>query len=118
MSKPRDPAKERFWRHILEQFHASGLSVAAFCRLHHLPAGSLYAWRRTLADRDRRAAAAEPPQFVPVLLSATAMPGDAPAALELLLPQGRVLRVPAGFDADSLRRLLAVLEQPGEAPPC
>ncbi len=118
MSKPRDPAKERFWRHTLEQFHASGLSVAAFCRLHHLPPGSLYAWRRTLADRDRQAAAADLPQFVPVLLPAPAGTNDAPAAFELLLPQGRVLRVPASFDADSLRRLLAVLEQPGEAPPC
>jgi len=28
MSKQRDPAKERFWRQTLEQFHASGLSVA------------------------------------------------------------------------------------------
>ncbi len=115
MSKPRNPAKERFWRHTLEQFHASGLSVAAFCRLHHIPPGSLYAWRRTLADRDRETAAAELPQFVPVLLPGAA-PSEAAASFELLLPQGRLLRVPAGFDADSLRRLLAVLQE--EAEPC
>jgi len=116
MSKQRDPAKERFWRQTLEQFHASGLSVAAYCRLQHLPPGSLYAWRRTLADRDRRAAAAELPHFVPVLLpDATATPSATPTGFELLLPEGRVLRIPAAFDAAEQRRLLAALE---EGAPC
>jgi hypothetical protein len=36
---------------------------------------------------------------------------DSRSALELLLAGGRVLRVPAGFDAATLRRLLALLEE-------
>jgi len=32
------------------------------------------------------------------------------ASLEIVLAGGRVVRVPAGFDDESLRRLLAVLE--------
>jgi hypothetical protein len=36
-------------------------------------------------------------------------------ALELVLSSGRVIRVPPGFDAGTLRQLLAVLE---EKPAC
>jgi hypothetical protein len=36
---------------------------------------------------------------------------SAPAALEVVLARGRVVRVPRGFDADALRQLLAVLDE-------
>jgi hypothetical protein len=62
---------------------------------------------------------------VPLTVSASprrthAGPGRASAApappLELRLPGGRVLRVRAGFDADALRQLLAILESTPQAP--
>jgi len=108
--KPRNPGKERFWRQTLQQWRRSGLSVRAFCRLHDLPEPSFYFWRRALDKRDR-----DTPTFVPVQVvpePGPVQPSDAPASgLELLLANGRVLRVPAGFDADTLRRLLALLEE-------
>jgi hypothetical protein len=35
-----------------------------------------------------------------------------PAAIEVVLARGHVLRISPGFDADLLRRLLRVLEAP------
>jgi hypothetical protein len=108
--KPRDLRKERFWRATLEQWRRSGLSARAFCEQHDLSLPSLYAWRATLARR-----AAETPAFVPV----QALPPDPPAhsspaagsGLELPLPSGLVLRLAPAFDAPTLRRLLALLQE-------
>lgn len=124
----RDHGKERFWRRTLRQWRRSGLSVRVFCAEHGLAEPSFYAWRRIVAERDqesacvrakperdsvRRAAPAndDAPAFVPLRVVPTA----AGMAFEVVLGQGRVVRVPAGFDPAALRQLLAVLE---EAPPC
>jgi transposase-like protein len=108
--KPRDPRKEQFWRRMLRQWQRSGLSVRAFCEQHDLSQPSFYAWRRTLAERDAQAVA-----FVPVEVlsdTLTLSPSEAAAGgLELVLAGGRVLRIGPAFDAPTLRRLLAALEE-------
>lgn len=108
--KPRDPHKERFWRRMLRQWQRSGLSVRDFCLQHGLSLHSFYAWRRTLAQRDTA-----PSPFLPVQLlpepNPLLTPEPTPTALELLLPDGRRLRIGPGFDAPTLRRLLAVLQE-------
>jgi hypothetical protein len=80
------------------------LSVRAFCDRHGLATASFYNWRRLLARR-----AAEEPVFVPVQVVADAVPEWA-NALEVVLADGRSVRVAPGFDAATLRQLLAVLE--------
>lgn len=69
-------------------------------------------------SRTQSSAAAPPssttavvPAFLPVTFDTSV---SSAAALEVMVAGGRILRVRAGFDADVLRRLLAVLE----APPC
>ena len=105
--RPQDEQKEQQWRRRFGEWQASGLSVRAFCERRGLSAPSFYAWRRELARRD-----AQEPAFVPVRVVAD----DAlTVTLELVLAGGRKVRVPAGFDAATLQRLLAVLE---EQPPC
>jgi hypothetical protein len=118
----RDRAKERYWRSVVRQWRLSGLSIRQFCADHQLAEPNFYAWRRTLAQRDvparprrhndRPEASAAPAAFVPVRL-ADAVAG--PATLEVVLSGARVVRVPVGFDADTLRQLLIVLQ---ETPPC
>jgi transposase-like protein len=103
--RARDEEKERQWRRWIDQWRGSGLSVRAFCARHGLATASFYNWRRVL----QRRAAAEPPTFVPVRVVADAMPIQA-SALEVVLTDGRVVRVAPGFDAVTLRQLLAVLE--------
>ena len=103
--RARDERKERQWRHRIDQWRMSGLSVRAYCAQHGLAQASFYAWRRVLERR-----AAEQPAFVPVQVVADATPAGQASALEVLLRDGRTVRVPPGFDVATLRRLLAVLE--------
>jgi hypothetical protein len=102
--RARDEQKERQWRRWIGEWQASGLSVRASCQRRGLTVASFYAWRRVLQRRD-----AERARFVPVQVLADAAPTQA-TALEVVLTDGRTVRVPPGFDAATLRRLLAVLE--------
>jgi hypothetical protein len=102
--RARDERKEQQWRRWIDQWRASGLSVRAFCARHGLATARFYNWRRVLERR-----AVEEPAFVPVQVVADGVPTQA-SALEIVLADGRVVRVAPGFDAATLRRLLAVLE--------
>ena len=128
MPRRRDRSKEHFWQRLLQQWRLSGQSVRAFCALQGLAEPSFYFWRRLAEPEPARRQprrAGEPtrrppqrdgdspeggqPTFVPVRVLAPT------AALEVVLGCGRVIRVPADFDAATLRQLLVVLE---ETPPC
>ena len=109
MGRPRDQRKERDWRRRIREWRASGLSVRAFCDRHGLDESRFYVWRRQLEQPDGQATS-----FVPVRVVADEPPAVA-STLEVVLTGGRTIRVTAGFDATTLRRLLAVLE---EQPPC
>jgi hypothetical protein len=127
----RDLGKERFWRRRLRQWQRSGLTIRDYCAAQGLSEASFYAWRRAIQERMRpvarasrdgarpigrgNAAGVRPgpsnglPTFVPVRIVASA------PALEVVGRAGCVIRVPVGFDAATLRQLLAVL---AEVPPC
>ncbi len=113
----RDGSKERFWRDVLEQWQESEQSVREFCDERGLKESCFYAWRRTIAQRAEQVgatsrASSPTPLFLPVQVMKAA---SGPSLLEVVLAPGRVIRVPPDFDADALRRLVAVLE---EAPSC
>ena len=109
----RSSGKEQYWRRMMRLWRSSGLSVRAFCEEQGFSQPSFYAWRRTLAERD---AAVAP--FVPVRI-ATEPPESSKSdglasAVELVLNDGRRLRVVPGFDGPTLKRLLALLEDGSE----
>jgi hypothetical protein len=108
--KPRDPQKERFWRQVIRRWRKSGLTAGAFCLEHGLRQASLYAWQRTLAQRD---AEAIPFAQVHVVADETSEPlsPSVLTAFELVLANRRVLRIGTSFDAATLRRLLPLLEE-------
>jgi hypothetical protein len=102
--RARDERKERQWRRWISQWQTSGLSVRDFCARHGLAIAGFYHWRRMLERR-----ADEEVLFAPVQVvadTASAQTSD----LEVVLADGRVVRVAPGFDAATLRQLLAVLE--------
>ncbi len=101
----RETVKARLWRRWIQEQGASGMTVRAFCRRHRLAEPSFYAWRRQLAERDANATA-----FVPVQVVTDEAHG-AGGTLEVMLSGGRSVRVARGFDAPTLRRVLAVLEE-------
>src|ERR1700683_3541575 len=108
--------KQRHWLDLIRLWQQSKLSVRAFCRRHRLSEPSFYCWRRTLRQRGliaeepaRLVTPREAPAFVQVTVNDTpAMP----KSIEVILAKGRRLRVRPGFDANTLRQLLHVLEEP------
>ena len=109
--QPRDPQKERFWRDHLKRWQGSGLTIREYCARHRVSEPSFYGWRRTLAQRDddTTATAVEPAvTFVPVQVQ-NDLPVT-PPVLEVVLANGRLLRIPPGIDLGPVRALLAVLE--------
>lgn len=118
MARPewRDHGKERFWRQVVRRWQRSGRSVRAFCAAECVSEPSFYAWRRELTRRDEAAATEITPTFVPVQVRAVAeVEAASVPAIDVVLSNGRRLRVPAGFDPAMLRQLLAVAE---ETPAC
>lgn len=118
MAKRRNPGPypAKRWsaadaRGALAAARDSGLSLRAFARREGLDPQRLYWWHRRLgadATAARRAAEAEAPTFVEIE-PGVGLVSDAPA-IEVVLRNGRVLRVPRSFDAPALGRLIELLE--------
>ncbi len=96
-------------REALRVQAASGQSVAAFARAEGLPPSRLYWWRSRLSPTSSSSEMA----FVEVEQGSSKGPAKEASALEVVTVSGRVVRVSRDFDAETLRRLLDVLE--GEA---
>jgi len=107
VGKVRDKKKEAYWRRQLVDHTASGKSVVEFCRRRRIPVHQFYWWKRQLSLRDDQAGAGQvgtEPAFYPVRL-----PVVSAEPIEVIHPDGCVVRVPPGFDTASLRRVLETL---------
>ncbi len=118
MKKPRAPStyqKRRRWREpqaraALAALERSGLDLHAFAAREGLDPQRLTRWRRRLASP------ADTPTFEELVPPATSPSPEGAAAtsarerFEIVLPSGRVVRVPASFEAHALQRLLAVVD--------
>lgn len=51
----RDLAKEQHWRQVIADQRASGLSVAAYCRLKEIRDSQFFDWQKTISKRDAEA---------------------------------------------------------------
>jgi len=98
-ARRRWSAKEA--RAVLKHLDASGMSLREFAARHGLDAHRLYRWRAQVAS----AVPATAPPFVEIERSPS-------AALEVVLRSGHVIRVRDGFDDETLRRVVAVLDVP------
>ena len=92
------------WQELIERQRGSGLGVEAFCRRHRVAVSTFFAWRRRLWPTSR-------PAFVEVTSAVDAQAGTTREVLpiDVVLQAGVVLRVPCGFDATTLRRVVEVL---------
>jgi hypothetical protein len=111
MSKAEAPARRK-WRKIIERQHASGLSVAVFCRGNGVPTSSFFAWKRKLAGPAANAPAASPAGAVPGFVEATiSNPRCCRASpIRVRLRGGRHVLVRPGFDRDLLAEVVAFFE--------
>ena len=123
---PRNGAKERSWRRLIQQWRHSGMTIRDFCIEHEVSEPSFFAWRRTIADRDRQPGqpsadgygnvdshkTQDSPTFVPLhVVSTPVISTPAGAAYEVVLRDGCIVRVPAAFDPATLRQLLVLLNE-------
>jgi transposase len=101
------------WAKRIERWQRSGLDAGSFAAREAVTPERLRWWRWHLGLGPGAKKRGRGPSFVEVVLPETAGPREmAPggAALEVLVGTRRVLVRP-GFDAQSLRQVLAVLEE-------
>jgi hypothetical protein len=116
-------SRDEQWADVVSQWRASGLSQKEFCRRRDISDRALNNWlykspyrervARILTARSQDKIDAETPRFLPVaVLSATPETSSQAscATIEVVLPSGSRIAVTPGFDAETLRRVVAVLE--------
>jgi transposase len=96
--------REPYWRLVLARWKRSGLSVRAFCLAEGVSVPTFYWWRRELQRRDQTKSAFLP---VHVLVDEAESPAR---GLEVVLANGRCLRVGVGFDPHTLLQVVELLE--------
>jgi hypothetical protein len=107
-----DAEKARYWQRTISEAARSGMSIREFCRRRRLRESQFYWWQRKLkAGREARglrrpSADRNPASFA--LVSEEA--GATDTGIELLLGDGRKLRIRHGVDEATLRSVLAALE--------
>jgi len=130
---PQRPDRVTYWAEIVRQYRQAGLSQAEFCRRNGVTRSALKNWlykapyrqavEQQLRPTTTPVAASKPrrrsARFVPVALAADSIPTvpvpreaqpAATGALEVRLGSGRAIAVAPGFDPETSRRLIALLE--------
>jgi hypothetical protein len=108
----RDLAKHRRWQKIIGEAARSGLSIREFCRRRKLRVGHLYWWQRRLGMnvRDRLSRKPEGGQTPASFALVSDDQSGTDAGIELVLGDGRRLRIHKGVDGETLRAVLAAME--------
>ena len=99
--------REGAWRDRIRRWQQSGLGRKEFAEREGVHPSTLGWWRSALARRD----GGQKIQPVVALTRVTVTPTIATMPLEIVVKGGPVVRVPMGFDAATLARLLTVLEE-------
>lgn len=119
---------KEIWTERLARWRASGVGLEEFATREGVKPASMKWWRWRLggAPQPTKPVAPKPrskkQRFVEVAVETSrpprrrrAKPTSAqpvPTTFDIVLENGRVVRVPAGFSADELARVLDVAEQP------
>jgi len=115
----------RYWSRreavvVLARLADSGLDVAAFARQHRIPDRRIRRWKEKLpaphafVAREATTTGEEAIPLVPVrVVEQSIEPRRGTGSLsqiEVVVQGGRAVRVPAGFDSETLARVVTVLE--------
>ena len=108
--KKRDLEKERYWRSTIREAARSGMSIREFCRRRRVKESGFYWWQRKLKERGHRQVRDKAPtgeEGTFALVSDN--PEELEAGIELVLADGRRLRIGKGVDEETLRKVLAAV---------
>ncbi len=104
---------ERKWTRILEKWRQSGLAGTAFCRKRRYPQSAFRFWLKEIPHRQSRRKSREKKSALR-FLPARVVPDNATfngfAPLEVVVSNGRAVRIASDFDSALLQKLLDVLE--------
>jgi hypothetical protein len=107
----RTTARAREMRRVLGRWERSGLTLRAFGQQVGIPLSTLTWWRQVFRGTSEEAGngvtAKSTVAFTEVLQPANVP--RIPAAVEIILHSGHVVRVPAGADSATLQRVLQAL---------
>ena len=96
------------WSDLVAEWSCSGQDAAAFCRKRHLNP-STFGWWRWKLGQSASPDGAEWLEVTRIDSPTTADPGPADSDLTLILGEGISIRIPVGFDAPTLERLIETL---------
>jgi|SRR5208337_188526 len=107
-----DVEKARYWQRTIREAVRSGMSIREFCRQRRLRESQFYWWQGKLKARREERGVRRPRvgrnQASFALVSDEA--GATDAGIELVLGDGRRLRIRQGVEEETLRAVLAALE--------
>ncbi len=94
---------------IVSEAVAPGASICAVARRHNLSSSLLYRWIKSFKANEP----VQKPAFVPIALAPPAEPSSARTngMIEVVLANGRILRIGADIDMAVLKRIAAALEE-------
>jgi len=107
-----DAEKARYWQRTISEAARSGISIRQFCRQRRLKESQFYWWQHKLRARGQTGTMSKPgghrrsTSFA--LVSEEA--GATDAGSELILGDGRKLRIRQGVKEETVRAVLAALE--------
>ncbi len=112
MVKKQEVVKRRFWQSSIGEAARSGMSIREFCQQRRLKESQFYGWQRKLkAGRQERTLRR---QGIGRKATSFALVSDEPGAtdagIELVLGDGRRLRISKGVDEETLRAVWAAVE--------
>jgi hypothetical protein len=115
MRTGKDLEKERYWRKMIGEAARSGISTREFCRQRRLKESQFYWWQHKLKagrqERTMRKPGSDGGAASFALVGEEA--GTTDAGIELVLGDGRRLRISKGVDEATLRAVLAAVESAG-----
>jgi len=107
-----DAEKALFWQRTISEAARSGISIRQFCRQRRLKESQFYWWHHKLranrqAGRISKVGGHRRPASFALVSNKT---GETDAGIELVLGDGRKLRIRQGVDEATLRSVLSALE--------
>jgi hypothetical protein len=107
-----DVEKARYWQRTISEAARSGMSIREFCRRSRLRESQFYWWQRRVRAGRQEGTAGQP--RVNGSSASFALVSDelgmTDVGIELVLCDGRKLRIRHGVDEATLRSVLAALE--------
>jgi len=114
MARRPDVSKQDRWLELMRLWQRSSTTVREFCLRHQVNEARFFSWRRVLRQRGLLddVISSKPSVRAPAFVKLTPLDAEPTTSpIELVLNQGRLLRVRPRFDGDMLLQLVRLLEE-------